>query len=405
MGYLKDTARGLTFQSILRFSIRLIGFVKIAIIARLLGPTEFGLFGIASLVLALLETMTDTGTSIFLIQQDDKYKKYLNSTYIISIIRGFVISGIIIFSIPFIQYYFNVRNVRNLLLLIALIPAMRGLVNPAIIKFEKDLRFDIELLLRVFLYSIDAIVSVLFALKHPVAMSLIVGMIVSVILEICVSWVLISPKPSFSFNFQEIKFIVRKGKWITLTGIFNYLFHNIDDVIVGKILGVYSLGLYQLSYKMATLPIYETGEIFGRVTLPVYTKIAKDKERLKKAFLKVTLIISLLVIPAGLILIIFTKEITLIFLGSKWLGAVLVIKILAVFGIFRAISGSVTPVFYAIKKQEDVTRFIVSGLIALLIFIFPLIKLYGLEGAAISTVVATIITFPFIWMSLKKYIL
>jgi len=405
MGYFKDAFKGLAFQSILRISVRLIGFIKISVLARFLGPVEFGIFGIASLVLALLETMTDTGTNILLIQEKGDDNKYLSSVFTISVVRGIAISSLIIIFIPLIEYFFNIHNLNNLMLLIAFVPFIRGFINPAIIKFEKDLRFDKELILRLCLYTVDAAVSIYIAIKYQVVEGLIIGMIVAVVFELLFSWIFINPKPSITFRLKEFKNIINRGKWITLTGIFNYLFHNIDDVVVGKMLGVYSLGLYQLSYKIATLPIYETGEIFGRVTLPVYSKIANEKDRLRKAFIKTTNVITLLVIPVGLILFLFTKEIVLLILGPKWLEAVNVIKILLIFSVLRSISGSVAPLFYALNKQEHVTKYIYSGLFVLSIIIIPFTKFLGLEGAAISTVIATIFTIPIIIKSLKKEIL
>jgi len=402
MGYFKDTLKGLTYKSLSRISMRMVGFVKFAVIARILGPVEFGLFGLASLTLTFLETMTDTGINIFLIQENDEYKKYLNSVFVVSVIRGVIISCIIIASTPIVEVFFKVADLRNIMYLIAVIPFVRGFINPAIIKFEKDLRFDRELILRLFLVSCDAVVSIVYVSRFYKIDGLIVGMIAAVILEMAISWIFLTPKPHFVIYWSHLKYILKRGKWITLTGILSYLYHNIDDVLVGKMLGLYNLGLYQLSYRLATLPIYETGEIFGRVTFPVYSKIADDKVRLRKAFYKVTLTISLLVIPAGLILIFFTDYIVLLLLGEKWLSSVGVIRILAVFSVIRAISGSVTPLFYALKKQEIITLFMSVGLISLLVIIIPLINIYGLKGAAISTIISAITAIPVLLLALNK---
>src|SRR3972149_811627 len=185
MGYFKDAFKGLAFQSILRISVRLIGFIKISVLARFLGPVEFGIFGIASLVLTLLETMTDTGTNILLIHEKGDDNKYLSSVFTISVVRGIAISSLIIIFIPLIEYFFNIHNLNNLMLLIAFVPFFRGFINPAIIKFEKDL------LLRLCLYTVDAAVSIYIAIKYQVVEGLIIGMIVAVVFELLFSWIFI----------------------------------------------------------------------------------------------------------------------------------------------------------------------------------------------------------------------
>lgn len=402
MGYFKKTLKGLTYRTILRISIRVIGLIKIAIIARLLGPIEFGIFGVASLSLTFLETMTDTGVNIFLIQIKEYYKKYLNSVYIISIIRGLIIAIVILLFSPLVRIFFNLESTTYVLLLVSLVAILRGLVNPAIVRLEKEMFFDKEFILRIFIYIIDTIFALYFTFKYQRAEGILIGMIVGVVIEILVSWIFINPKPKIVINKKDIKFVLMQGRWVTLTGIFNYLFHNIDDIIVGKMLGIYSLGIYQLAYKLSTVPIYETGEIFGRVTFPVYTNISNDKERLKRAFNKITITISLLVVPVGLILIIFAQNIVNIVLGNKWIEVVPVIRFLAIFGILRSITGSATPLLYSLKKQEYAMKIMLLGLCTLIVIIIPLIKYYGINGAAISAIIATLTTIPLIIKYLKR---
>ncbi len=402
MGYFIKTFRGLTYQSLLRISIRVLSFVKWVIVARTLGPVEFGLFGVASVSLSFLETITETGTFVFLIQKKNKYKKYLNSALIISIIRGVFISFLIATFSSLIFSFFNMEGSKNIMLLVAIIPLLRGFINPSIIKYEIGLKFENELILRVFLYVIDVLVSIYIAYKYRIAESLVVGIIIAVVIELLISWILIIPRPQLKTDFKQIKYIIKRGKWITLTGILNYLFHNLDDVAVGKLLGMYSLGIYQLSYKIAALPIYEISDIFGKVTLPVYTGIASDKDRLKKAFIKTTVTITVISTVVYTLLVIFTERIVVLFLSEKWYDAVGIIKILAVFGIIRSISGSVTPVLYALKKQEFVVKYIFAGFFALLLLIVPMIYKYEIKGAAYSTILASLFTLPFVWKALKK---
>ena len=401
MGYYRKTLHGLKYQTLMRASIRIIGFIKVALIARILGPVEFGIFGIATLLMGLLDTFTDTGINVFLIQEKNSLKKFLDSAFFVSLTRAVLIALVIVLLNPFVKQFFNIRSTTQTLLLVALISLLRGLINPAMVQFEKKFQFDKQMTIRVFLYLLDAIFSIYFCYKFRVSEAIFMGMIVGVFIEILISWFFIKPRAKLKLNISQLKYVFTRGKWITLTGIFNYLFHNLDDIFVGRILGVSSLGIYQLSYKLSTVPIYETGEIFGRVTLPVYSKISHSKERLKKAFTKVTFVISLLVIPLGILLIIFAKNIVMIF-GNQWLEAVPVVRWLAFFGILRAITGSVTPLFYGIKKQEYAMNFILVGLIVLIITIYPLVKIYGIIGACISTIIATISTIPIIIFYLKK---
>ena len=380
----------------LRGAGRLMAVIRIAVLARLLAPQQFGLFAIASLAIALLEMLTETGINVFFIQEKDRVKTYLDTAWMISIVRGFVIFLVLLITAPFIAQFFKNQDAVALLRVISIVPLLRGFINPAEIKFQKKLQFSKEFRFRFFIFLFDGIVAIIAALVTRSVYSLVLGLISGVILEIAISFLFIKPVPKLSFESVKIKKIVGRGKWVTLAGIFNYLFHNGDDIVVGRLMDSYYLGVYQLAYKITSLPIYEAGEVFGKVTFPVYAKIAGDKKRLKKAFIKITLAISALVIPFGLILFLFPKQLVLLLLGDKWLDAVPVIKVLSVFGVIRAIAGSSSALFLAINKQEYVTALTFVSIIGLALTIVPLVDKYGILGAGYSALIGTFLAIPVI---------
>ena len=103
MGYTKDTMRGVGWVGGLRLITRIVSFARIAILARLLSPVQFGVFGIAMLVTALLEVLTETGINVILVQEKNDIKEYVDSAWIVSIIRGIIISIVIFFSAAFVS--------------------------------------------------------------------------------------------------------------------------------------------------------------------------------------------------------------------------------------------------------------------------------------------------------------
>lgn len=388
----------------LRLLSRFIVFVKILILARLLSPEEFGLFGIASITLALLEVLTDTGINAFLIQEDSDIRKYLNSAWLVSIFRGFLISCLIlVLSLPLTKFFDN-QKVLRFLVLISLTPFLRGFVNPAIIKFQKYLEFDKEFYLRTMIFFFDALISVSLAFRLRSAESLIWGLVAGTVLELIFSFLFVKPTPKLKFEKAKLSRVISRGKWITLAGIFDYLFHHLDDVFVGKLLNTSALGLYQVAYKISTLPITEGGEIVSKVAFPVYSKISNHRNQLKIVYLKVLALISLVTLPFGLIFILFAKPFVSIFLGGQWLEMVPVVKVLVVFGVVRAISGSSSSLFLALKKQEYITLVTFVSMLGLILPLFPLIKVYGLVGASYSALIGSLLALPLMFYFLRKEI-
>lgn len=394
MGYTKSAFRGVTWISAFRIFSRLISFFKIAVIARILNPSQFGVFGIATILLSLLEILTETGINVILIQKKGEIKNYVNSAWMVSILRGILLSILILILSPFVADFFKSPDSLKIIWLIALVPLIRGFINPSVVIFQKELKFKYEFLFRSSVFLVDSLVTLVLIIITHSLYSLVIGLLAGVILEVIISFVFVEPIPKLILDKKYFAEIFHSGKWITAYGIFNYLGENGDNFAVGKIMGTSSLGIYQMAYKISILPISEISDVINKVIFPVYVQIVDDSKRLQKAFLKTTTVISFITIIIGLIIFLFPKEIILILLGDKWISAVPVLQILSLYGVIRAITGSVTSMFLAVKKQNYVTLMTFLRFLVLILTIVPLVIQFGLIGAGYSALLSVLVEIP-----------
>lgn len=394
MGYKKDAIKGVSWIGALRIATRGMSFVRTAIIARLLNPSQFGLFAIATLILTLIETLTETGINSFLVQEKADIKKYINSAWMVSIVRGTIIAAVIVIFAPFVVNFFNSPESYPLLLLVSIVPFVRGFINPAVVIFTKDLNFHKEFYYRTSIFFVESVISIVLVFIFNSPAGLVWGLIGGAIHEVIVSHFLLPIRPAFSYQVSVVKKVISRGKWLTAAGIFDYLFYNGDNIVVGRMLGKSALGLYDMTYRISLLPITEVGDVAARVMFPVFTKFSEDKKRLLRAYVKVTLFIAAVTIPIGCILFFFPKEIILLVLGDKWLEAAPVLQVLTVFGVIRSITNPSGAVFLSVKKQEYITLTTFVGALTLMILIVPFVLNFGLIGAGLSAVVASIVQIP-----------
>jgi len=413
MGYFQTALKGISWMGALRVVTRSLALVKIAILARILVPAQFGIYGIASLVLGFLEMLTETGINIFLIQKKENptssrlrgtgIDEYVNSAWAVSIVRGFLIGTLIFVLAPFIASYFKNENAVFILYLVSVVPVIRGFINPSCVKYQKNLEFNKQFKYDSVIFFTDAVFAIGLGIITRSENSFVYAMIISTFLEVVLSFIYFEPKPKFAFEKTKTLEVINRGKWITGAGIFNYLFQNLDDILVGRVLGTTSLGIYQQAYKISTLPVSEVGEVFNKVTFPIYVNLKDDTARLKKAFNKTLLIISLFVIPFGFIVFRFPTEIINFVLGSNWIAAAPALQLLAIYGVVKAISNSFFSLFLGIGKQEVVTYVTLISTLILLAILYPLIMIFGILGAAYATIIATILSTPLTLYYYVKY--
>lgn len=396
MGYSKQAFVGVSWMGAFRLISRIVAIGRSILLARILTPAQFGIFGIASIILSFLEILTETGINVFLIQEKSNIDKFVNSAWMVSIVRGIIICLGIVAVAPFIVDFFNINDLYGFLFLISLVPLIRGFINPAIVKFQKELKFNKEFVLRIAIYLFDSSISIILALIMKDAISFVWGLIAGAVLEVILSFILFRPRPLLKFEFNFVKLILNRGKWVTAFGIFNYIAQEGDTIVVGKLLGASPVGIYQMGYRLSTLPISEISDVVNRVVFPVYSKISEEKGRLLKAFRKTLLAVSLPVIILSTIIFFLPRSFFEILLSPQWGEISTILKILVIYGMLRAISGVSSSLFLALKKQNFVAGMTFVRVLVLAVTIVPLTTNYGIVGASFSALFSVLLELPLI---------
>lgn len=396
MGYFRHALISVSWVSAFRITNRILSVIRTALLARLLTPTQFGDFGISAMVLAFAEIFTETGINVFLVQQEDEASihHYLNTAWVISIIRGFFIATLVILiSLP-VSHFFQNDASRSLILLIALVPLIRGFINPATVKFQKHLKFNQEFYFRTLISLADAAVALTIAFVYKSPIGLIWGLIAGAVVEVIASLILVHPTPKFVVNKQQVKDILQSGKWVTGAGIAAYFAGKGPDISIGKLLSTQSLGVFQMAYKFSVMFVDELIEMVNRVAFPVYTRIQGDRARLKKAFLRTYFSFISSVSILMLLVALCAQPIVTIVLGPGWIDTTVYLRLLCMVGVAIAFAAPTNPLFLAVKKQNYLTHVVIAQLFVFIIMIIPIISRPSLEHIILALLASIIASIP-----------
>ncbi len=390
MSYLKDTARGVAWIGLFRILTRAISFGKTILLARILSPEQFGVFGVVALTLSLLEVFTETGVNTVLIQLKKNATEYINSAWVVSIVRGVVIAIGMVLGSQFVGVFFHIPESASLIALAAAIPFVRGFINPSVVNFQKELLFRKEFVFRTIIFSVDAFTSIGLTLLLKSPAGLVWGILMGAVFEMLLSHIFLNPKPKLEFKRENLSYVVHRGKWMTMSGIFDYLIQNGDNIVVGRLLGPGPLGLYQMAYQISTVPVTEISNILSKVAFPVFVKMGDDRRLLVKAYAQLVITIAAVVGMVSLTLIVLSPQFVQLILGEKWISIVPVLQILLLFAFVKSVVLSSYAFFLAIERQELLTLISLVGLFCMAISIVPLISTFGIVGAAYATLIGAL---------------
>ncbi len=377
-----------------RILSRALSFIRIIIVARILAPDDFGLFGLALLSLSILETFSQTGFGAALVQKKGRIKEYLDTAWFVQAIRGMVIFLVLYFSSSFIASFFNNALLVPLVKVIGITILLKGFINTGLHYFNRELKFDKLFFYEMFSTAVDFSVTVVLAFLLRNVWALILGLLAGTIVRLFLSYILHPYRPGLNFDFHKAKELYSFGKWIFITSILLFLVNQGDDLLVGKVVGIAALGFYQMAYRISNTPTTEITHLISGIVFPVYSKLQDKLDYLRKGYLKTLELVLFFSFPLTVFILFFAKNFTLLFLGEKWLPIVLSMQVLVFWGLIRSIGACTGPLFNAVGRPEITTKMIFIKLVLMLSIIFPLTYKLGILGAAIAVTVSGFITRP-----------
>ncbi len=386
------TARGTFWVFALRITDRLFKLLGIIILARILSPDDFGVFGIALLVLAIIGSFSQTGYSQALIQKQENTRSYLDTAWTVGVIRAVLIAVVVFFLARPAVFFFKVPGAENILRVIGISIILQSLGNIAVIYFQKNLEF-----LKFFKYQfigtiIEFTVSVTAAYLLKSVWALVLGLLAGNLTRLVMSYVIDPYRPGFKFVKKQARELFSFGKWVLGSGILIFFIIQGDDIFVGSLLGATMLGFYQMAYRISNTPTTETTHVISLVSFPLYAKLQDDLPGLRNAYLKILQLVALVSFPLSGFIIVLAPEFTRIFLGEQWMPAVPAIQILALAGLIRSIITTTIPLFRAVGKPKIETRWQIVRLAVVIILIYPLTAKYGIVGTSITIAVSAFIS-------------
>lgn len=388
----EKVTRGAAWTLSFRIVDRLIGMASTLILVRLLSPADFGIVAMAMTIIALLEVFTIAEFSSAIIQHPSPSRDYYDSAWTLSFVLGAVSTLLMLLFAGPIAGFFNEPQLAPVIVALSLIPLVDGLFNMGCVDFRKYLQFrkDFIFMTGRKLAGVIAVIPLAFIFRSYWA--LVGGMIAGRLAGLALSYLLHPFRPKFSFGSAAPLFTF--SRWIILNNALTFLSTRGAHLLIGRVSGATTLGIYTVAHEMASLPTTELAAPINRVMFPAYSTLSHDFPALRHGFLKVLGLIALLAIPAGLGMASVAHLFVPVVLGDKWHAATPVIEILAVAGAIYVLQANIESLYFSLGKPRYKAVVTLAEACLFLPLAYYLLPRYGLEGVASAFLVCASITVP-----------
>jgi PST family polysaccharide transporter len=165
-----------------------------------------------------------------------------------------------------------------------------------------------------------------------------------------------------------------------------YTYSNADFLVAGRVLGKIPLGLYELGWTLASIPIDKVTALVTQVTPPIFSAVQHDYAALRRYVLTITEGLAFIVYPLCLGMALVAPDFVRFALGAKWQGAIVPLQLLALSACFRGVTPILSQVLLVIGQARVVMKYGVMIAVALPLSFYLLAKSWGTVGLALTWV-------------------
>lgn len=385
----------------LRLVVRSLSSVRTIILARLLLPEDFGVMGIALITMVFMESFTQTGFKAALVQHKGDIRPYLDTAWTLELLRSLLLAGALVLAAPYVASFFN-APATMIVRVMAIGVLLTGLKNIATVYFQKDLEFQKKFVFEVAEPVCAVAVGIALALLLQNVWALVFSILAGRAAQVVASYLVKPYHPRLRLDWTKAKELYHFGVWMSLNSILYFFARRGDALVVGKVLGPVSLGVYELGRRLSDMATREISSVSSEVAFPTFAQIQDDLPRLRKIYFTSLELVATIAIPIAVILSLLAEPVISLVLGEKWLSVASVLPFLAISGGILAVCTTGGALFRGVGRPGLSFGASLVRVATMLVLIPLLIKEYGIAGAGIGVLAGTLTNVPFLLWYLVK---
>ncbi|MEM7251078.1 MAG: oligosaccharide flippase family protein [Pseudomonadota bacterium] len=299
----------------------IISFVSGIIMARLLEPSDFGVFFTVTAFTAILSRQITFGIPEALLQARELREEQWNTAF--WVMTGIALfCGLIVLSIaePLGRTY-DAPEYATVMRFMAIgflaVPFMS--INGTLLR--REMRFDI--VSRIILTGglLSAIAGIAAAYFGMGVFSLVIGGLTGVAVQTTLMARAAPWRPRFAFNASGAKPLFSYGWRMHLNRSIDVLGQHLDVMLVGRLQGMTDTGLYNRARSLARLPVAEVLGRLYQVAFSGFSRIQDDLDHTRSLFGKLLCTMAMAIYPMLVIGYFCADAALLNIYGEKWLMA------------------------------------------------------------------------------------
>lgn len=378
-----------------RFSVVIMQFVAMMLLARMIAPESFALIGIALFFITISQVLIDSGMGGSLLKKKEVLDIDYSTLFVYNMGVAIGIYILILLLAPLIEKFYNIAGLANILSVIGISVIISAFGKIQNIILFRNLKFGIISKISIYSSFIALLVSIILAYYGFGVWALVIQSLVYSLSVVVFQFFFNRYIPKLAFDKKSFQEQWEFGGNLLYSKLIYSFYNNIFLVIFPKLSSLNFSGLYTQANKIQQIPTNIFNSIIQGVAFPVMSKIESERELFvfARSFSRKVYLIGFSIF---LFTAIYSEDIILLILGKDWVGASSILTIICFVGIGILISSVNKNIFKVVGLTQKIFHYeVYNSLIGLLLLAitFAFGEYVILYGMVVSVFISNYIFF------------
>ncbi len=384
------TKQGLYWTTSLKIVYEIFRFGISIIVARILSPNDFGIMAIGAMVIYYTNSLSDFGFNNALVQKKVIDKVHINSVFTLNLGISVFLTLLILTLSPGIARYFNSEESGKVLMFLSSVFILKTLHDIPESIMRRAVNFKFLSILNFIQSLTQSLIVLTLALSGFKYWSLVWAHIFSLFLATAVLLYKAKWKPCIKYDHKEMKAIYDFGMWTFIRGQLYSVIIGTPRIIIAKCMNSMFLGYFVKAFDLSSMPRESISASISSVMFSSFSRMQGNREELRKWFLKMLQVQSIILLPLLLGISALAPYCILILLGEKWRMSIVPLQILSITNSITMINSLSASLNMAVGDYKRSTLRAAYGCVLLILFCLFSVR-WGVTGVCYAYLFASIV--------------
>jgi len=370
-------------------------------LARLLAPHDYGVAAMVVVFSSLVIVFSDMALGAALVQRQTLTEEDRSTVFWTALAGGLVFTCIGLALAGPVAAFYGEPEVRSLFAVLSLSFVVTSLATTQNALLVREMNFRaLELCLIAATLSGGA-VALFVAIRGYGPWAVIAQHFTVAVVTTILLWRVSRWRPSFTYSRESLRSLGGFSLKVLGQRLLYYVHANVDNLLVGRVLGPAALGAYAVAYSVMLVPFSRIAVPITEVLFPAFSELQDDRGRMTSSWVRATRVIAALSAPSLLGMIVLAPEFVAVVLGDRWSAAAPVIRILAFVGLLQSLQTLNSNVLLALGRAGTLLRYsVVFFCCHLMAFVIGLH--WGIVGVAAGYAISSTLVEPlYFWLTAR----